>query len=46
MTDPETVRGLDEAAHTELWAGGGRSMWLAVGMERVTGRRIVPADGS
>ncbi|MFD8201823.1 pyridoxamine 5'-phosphate oxidase family protein [Streptomyces sp. NPDC059701] len=46
VTDPETVRGLDEAAHTEPWAGGGRSMWLVVDMERVTGRRIVPAGGS
>ncbi|WP_077797028.1 pyridoxamine 5'-phosphate oxidase family protein [Streptomyces sp. JHA26] len=46
VTDPETVRRLDAAAHTEPWAGGGRSMWLVVDVERLTGRRIDPADGA
>ncbi|MEV7208345.1 MULTISPECIES: pyridoxamine 5'-phosphate oxidase family protein [Streptomyces] len=40
VTDPEEVRRLTESAHTEPWAGGRRTMWLAVQMERLTGRRI------
>lgn len=46
VTDPETLRRLEGAAHTEPWAGGERSMWLVVDMERLTGRRIMPADGA
>ncbi|WP_193776711.1 pyridoxamine 5'-phosphate oxidase family protein [Streptomyces sp. E2N166] len=46
VTDPERVRRLDEAAHTEPWAGGRRTDWLAVDVERLTGRRITSAAGS
>ncbi|MEW2446891.1 pyridoxamine 5'-phosphate oxidase family protein [Streptomyces parvulus] len=46
VTDPETARRLDEAAHTAPWAGGARTSWLAVSTERLTGRRITSAAGS
>lgn len=46
VTDPEELRRLDEAAHTKSWAGGRRTGWLAVDVERLTGRRITSAAGS
>ncbi|AIJ18284.1 pyridoxamine 5'-phosphate oxidase family protein [Streptomyces violaceoruber] len=46
VTDPEEVRRLAEKAHTEPWAGGRRTMWLAVETERLTGRRITSVSGS
>ncbi|MEV5432379.1 pyridoxamine 5'-phosphate oxidase family protein [Streptomyces sp. NPDC052701] len=44
VTDPDEVRRLDERAHTGPWAGGGRTLWVAIRPLRVTGRRITPAD--
>jgi transcriptional regulator with XRE-family HTH domain len=41
VTDPDTVRRLADAAHTEPWAGGERELWVHVEAERLTGRRIL-----
>jgi transcriptional regulator with XRE-family HTH domain len=41
VTDPDAVRRLAEAAHTEPWAGGERELWVHVEAERLTGRRIL-----
>ncbi|WP_347877063.1 hypothetical protein [Streptomyces sp. BK208] len=46
MTDRVEAERLDEAAHTRPWAGGRRIDWLAVDMERLTGRRISSAAES
>lgn len=40
VTDPETVRRLDEQATTTPWAGGDRELWLIITPTRLTGRRI------
>ncbi|MFD7511682.1 helix-turn-helix domain-containing protein [Streptomyces sp. NPDC059853] len=40
VTDEETRRQLDEAAHTEPWAGGDRQLWLRIRPERVSGSEI------
>jgi nitroimidazol reductase NimA-like FMN-containing flavoprotein (pyridoxamine 5'-phosphate oxidase superfamily) len=40
VTDPETVRRLDEQATTTPWAGGDRELWLTITPTRITGRRI------
>ncbi|MGV9938486.1 pyridoxamine 5'-phosphate oxidase family protein [Streptomyces sp. NPDC003401] len=44
VTDPAEARRLDERAHTDPWAGGGRTLWVAVTVERLTGRRITSAE--
>ncbi|MFJ4621869.1 pyridoxamine 5'-phosphate oxidase family protein [Streptomyces sp. NPDC088812] len=44
VTDPDAVRRLDERAHTEPWAGGPRTLWVAMDIDRLSGRRITPAD--
>jgi nitroimidazol reductase NimA-like FMN-containing flavoprotein (pyridoxamine 5'-phosphate oxidase superfamily) len=44
VTEPDTVRGLAQRAHTEPWAGGAREMWVSIRPTRLTGRRITPAD--
>ncbi|MFM9632663.1 MULTISPECIES: pyridoxamine 5'-phosphate oxidase family protein [Streptomyces] len=44
VTDPDAVRRLDERAHTGPWAGGRRTLWVVIVVERLTGRRITPAD--
>ncbi|GAA3816314.1 DUF1918 domain-containing protein [Streptomyces phyllanthi] len=44
VTEPDAVRRLADRAHTEPWAGGGRDMWVSIQPERLTGRRISPAD--
>ena len=44
VTDPDAVRRLEKQAHTEPWAGGRRTLWVAIRPERLTGRRITPAD--
>ncbi|MDI3101597.1 pyridoxamine 5'-phosphate oxidase family protein [Streptomyces enissocaesilis] len=46
VTDPVEAERLDEAAHTRPWAGGRRIDWLAVDIERLTGRRITSAAES
>ncbi|MFD8234791.1 pyridoxamine 5'-phosphate oxidase family protein [Streptomyces sp. NPDC059696] len=44
VSDAAAVRRLDERAHTVPWAGGGRPLWVSIGIDRLTGRRIAPAD--
>lgn len=44
VTEPETVRRLAERAHTRPWVGGERKMWVWIQIQRLTGRRIGPAD--
>ncbi|MEU8652460.1 pyridoxamine 5'-phosphate oxidase family protein [Streptomyces sp. NPDC048737] len=44
VTDPAAVRRLDERAHSAPWAGGRRTLWVVITVERLTGRRITPAD--
>ncbi|WP_037864371.1 DUF1918 domain-containing protein [Streptomyces sp. NRRL S-340] len=45
VEDVETCRRLGERAGTEPWAGGVRTLWVKVLPTRLTGRRIMPADG-
>ncbi|GGM21741.1 DNA-binding protein [Streptomyces fumigatiscleroticus] len=45
VTDPGAVRRLRERARTSPWAGAGRTLWVEIRPERLTGRRITPADG-
>ncbi|MGW3989193.1 pyridoxamine 5'-phosphate oxidase family protein [Streptomyces sp. NPDC004830] len=42
--DPDEIHRLDELAHTPPWAGGGRTLWVAIAIDRLSGRRIAPAD--
>ncbi|MFB8248925.1 pyridoxamine 5'-phosphate oxidase family protein [Streptomyces sp. NPDC055952] len=42
--DPDEIHRLDELAHTPPWVGGGRTLWVSIGIDRLTGRRIAPAD--
>ncbi|MFC5801675.1 pyridoxamine 5'-phosphate oxidase family protein [Streptomyces formicae] len=44
VTEPDAVRRLDGGAHTTPWAGGEREMWVSIRPQRLTGRRISPAD--
>lgn len=44
VTEPDAVRRLAERAHTTPWAGGEREMWVWIQIQRLTGRRIGPAD--
>jgi hypothetical protein len=42
VTDAAAVRSLQARAFTTPWAGdGGRTLWLALTPERLTGRRIL-----
>ncbi|MGV9254594.1 pyridoxamine 5'-phosphate oxidase family protein [Streptomyces sp. NPDC003697] len=45
VTDPETVRRLQEHARSDPWAGEGRTLWIHIRPTRMTGRRITPAEG-
>ncbi|AXI76555.1 helix-turn-helix domain-containing protein [Peterkaempfera bronchialis] len=40
VTDPAAVRRLAERAGTPPWVGSKGTMWIRIGLERVTGRRI------
>ncbi|MFE1248451.1 pyridoxamine 5'-phosphate oxidase family protein [Streptomyces sp. NPDC058735] len=46
VTDPEAVRRLERGARTGPWAGGRRTLWISIAVDRLTGRRIVPAGGA
>ncbi|MEU4091608.1 pyridoxamine 5'-phosphate oxidase family protein [Streptomyces sp. NPDC026673] len=41
VTDPASVRRLNEQAYTGPWAGGERDLWVRITPATVTGRRIV-----
>ncbi|MEU6809966.1 pyridoxamine 5'-phosphate oxidase family protein [Streptomyces sp. NPDC046831] len=45
VTDPGTVRRLEEHARSDPWAGEGRTLWIHIRAARMTGRRITAADG-
>ncbi|MFI9645855.1 helix-turn-helix domain-containing protein [Streptomyces sp. NPDC052040] len=40
VTDPDSVRRLEEAAYSEPWAGGQRDLWIRIDTFSITGRRI------
>ncbi|MEU6370116.1 pyridoxamine 5'-phosphate oxidase family protein [Streptomyces sp. NPDC046931] len=40
VTDPETVRRLEEQAYSTPWAGGQRELWIRIEPLGITGRRI------
>jgi len=40
VTDPESVRRLEEQAYSRPWAGGQRDMWIRIDAVSITGRRI------
>ncbi|MFD7389076.1 DUF1918 domain-containing protein [Streptomyces sp. NPDC059852] len=44
VTDPDAARRLTESAHSMPWVGGERELWVMLRPERLTGRRITPAD--
>ncbi|MFD7443302.1 DUF1918 domain-containing protein [Streptomyces sp. NPDC059909] len=44
VMEPDAVRRLGDQAHTRPWAGGEREMWVLIQPQRLTGRRITPAD--
>lgn len=44
VTDLDEIRTLEERAHTKPWAGGRRTLWVSIGVDRLTGRRITAAD--
>ncbi|GGY33402.1 pyridoxamine 5'-phosphate oxidase family protein [Streptomyces djakartensis] len=44
VTDPGAVRRLENRAHTAPWAGGRRTLWVSITVDRLTGRRITSAD--
>ncbi|WP_405996747.1 DUF1918 domain-containing protein [Streptomyces sp. NBC_00829] len=44
VTEPDAVRRLVDRAHTTPWPGGEREMWVSIQPQRLTGRRICPAD--
>ncbi|MEU1453444.1 pyridoxamine 5'-phosphate oxidase family protein [Streptomyces avermitilis] len=41
VTDPDTLRRLEELEYTGPWAGGERDTWVCVDPVGITGRRIV-----
>ncbi|WAX81484.1 pyridoxamine 5'-phosphate oxidase family protein [Streptomyces sp. KMM 9044] len=43
VTDPGSIRRLDENAHTAPWAGDEREMWVSIRPTSLTGHRITPA---
>ncbi|MDI9885109.1 pyridoxamine 5'-phosphate oxidase family protein [Streptomyces sp. HNM0645] len=45
VTEEAAVRRLTELAPSSPWAGGQRDLWVELTPSRVTGRRIVAADG-
>ncbi|MFJ5530293.1 helix-turn-helix domain-containing protein [Streptomyces sp. NPDC093261] len=40
VTDPESVRRLEEQAYSAPWAGGQRELWIRIEPLSITGRRI------
>ncbi|MFJ5534833.1 helix-turn-helix domain-containing protein [Streptomyces sp. NPDC093261] len=40
VTDPESVRRLEEEAYSAPWAGGQRELWIRIEPSSITGRRI------
>ncbi|MFK4145350.1 pyridoxamine 5'-phosphate oxidase family protein [Streptomyces sp. NPDC004065] len=44
VTDPGEVDRLAGRVRSEPWAGGARTLWLRIRPDRLTGRRITPAD--
>jgi nitroimidazol reductase NimA-like FMN-containing flavoprotein (pyridoxamine 5'-phosphate oxidase superfamily) len=40
MTDPDSVRRLEEQAYSAPWAGGRRELWIRIEPLSITGRRI------
>ncbi|MFJ5533837.1 helix-turn-helix domain-containing protein [Streptomyces sp. NPDC093261] len=40
VTDPDSVRRLEEQASSEPWAGGQRDLWIRIETLSITGRRI------
>ncbi|MFI2506999.1 pyridoxamine 5'-phosphate oxidase family protein [Streptomyces sp. NPDC018972] len=44
VTEPGEARRLDERAHTDSWAGDRRTLWVVIAVDRLTGRRITPAE--
>jgi len=44
VTGADEVRRLTDRAHTKPWPGGERAMWVSIQPQRLTGRRITPAD--
>ncbi|WP_055491108.1 pyridoxamine 5'-phosphate oxidase family protein [Streptomyces sp. TP-A0356] len=40
VTDPDSVRRLEEQAHSKPWAGGQRDLWIRIDPLSITGRRI------
>ncbi|MDC0765360.1 DUF1918 domain-containing protein [Streptomyces sp. HD] len=44
VTEPDVVSRLAQRAHTMPWAGGERDLWVSIRPERLTGRRITPAE--
>ncbi|GHK05059.1 helix-turn-helix domain-containing protein [Streptomyces sp. NPDC003753] len=40
VTDPDSVRRLEEQAYSTPWAGGQRDLWIRIDPHRITGRRI------
>ncbi|MEU1911346.1 pyridoxamine 5'-phosphate oxidase family protein [Streptomyces massasporeus] len=44
VSDPDAIHRLEEQAHSTPWAGGGRTLWVSIGIDHLTGRRITPAE--
>ncbi|MFI0141712.1 hypothetical protein [Streptomyces luteogriseus] len=44
VTDPDEIATIEEQAHTKPWAGGRRTLWVSIGVDRLTGRRISADD--
>lgn len=44
VTDSDAIATLEEQAHTKPWAGGRRTLWVSIGIDRLTGRRITADD--
>lgn len=40
VTDPDSVRRLEEQAYSKPWAGGQRDLWIRIDPLSITGRRI------
>lgn len=47
LTDPDTIRRLEDRSGAEPWAGGSRPLWIRIRPEGITGRRIgtIAPDG-
>lgn len=44
VTDPDAIATFEEQAHTKPRAGGRRTLWVSIGVDRLTGRRITADD--